>query len=52
VARVRLVDRCVRNGDLLFVDGEEEQGCGLIVEVGEVGAFEGGAGLQGRGDAA
>ncbi len=34
------------DGDLVFVDGEEEQGGGLAVEVGEVGAFEGGVGWQ------
>ena len=37
------------DGDLVFVDGEEEQGCGLAVEVGEVCAFEGGVGGQGCG---
>src|ERR1700733_7867981 len=30
------------DGDLVFVDGEEEQSGGLAVEVGEVGPFEGG----------
>jgi len=30
--------------DLVFVDGEEEQGRGLAVEIGEVCAFEGGVG--------
>ena len=37
------------DGDFVFVDGEEEQGGGLVVEVGEVGAFEGGVGGQGVG---
>ena len=37
------------DGDLVFVDGEEEQGGGLAVEVGEVCAFEGGVGGQGVG---
>jgi hypothetical protein len=33
----------------VLVDGEEEQGGGLIVEVGEVGALEGGVWGQGGG---
>ena len=33
----------------MFVDGEEEQGRGLAVEIGEVGAFEGRVGGQGCG---
>ena len=37
------------NGNLVLVDGEEEQGRGLAVEVGEVGAFEGGVGGEGGG---
>jgi hypothetical protein len=36
-------------GDLVLVDGEEEKGRGLAVEVGEVGAFEGGVGGEGGG---
>ena len=32
------------DGDLVFVDGEEKQGGGLTVEVGEVCPFEGGVG--------
>ena len=32
------------DGDLVFVDGEEEQGGGLAIEVGEVCAFEGSVG--------
>jgi hypothetical protein len=36
-------------GDLVFVDGEEEKGRGLAVEVGEVGAFEAGVGGEGGG---
>jgi len=39
---------CEEEGDLMLVDGEEEQGGGLAVEVGEVGAFEGGVGGGGR----
>jgi hypothetical protein len=35
-------------GDLVLVDGEEEKGRGLAVEVGEVRAFEGG--VRGKGD--
>ena len=37
------------DGDLVLVDGEEEKGRGLAVEVGEVGAFEGGVGGKGGG---
>ena len=37
------------DGDLVLMDGEEEKGRGLAVEVGEVGAFEGGVGGQGGG---
>jgi hypothetical protein len=37
------------DGDLMLVDSEEEQGGGLAVEVGEVGAFEGGVGWESRG---
>ncbi len=37
------------DGDLVFVDGEEELGGGFAVEVGEVCAFEGGVGGQGFG---
>ena len=33
----------------MFVDGEEKQSGGLAVEVGEIGAFEGGVGRQGCG---
>ena len=36
-------------GDLVLVDGEEEKSGGLAVQVGEVGAFEGGVGGHGRG---
>ena len=32
------------DGDLVLVDGEEEQGCRPVVEIGKVGAFEGGVG--------
>ncbi len=35
------------DGDLVFVDREEEQGGGLAVGVGEVCAFEGGVGWEG-----
>lgn len=31
------------------MDGEEQQGCGLVVDVGEVGAFEDAIGRQGLG---
>lgn len=31
-----------KDGDFMFVKSEEEQGCGLAVEVGEVRALEGG----------
>ena len=37
------------DGDLVFVDGEEEQGRGLSAKVREVCAFEGGVGRKGRG---
>ena len=37
------------DGDLVLVDGEEEESRGLIVEVGEVGAFEDGVGWKGGG---
>ena len=35
-----------KDGDLVFVDGEEKQGCWLAVEVGEVRAFEGSVGRE------
>lgn len=34
------------DGDLVFVDGKEKQGCRLAVEVGEVPAFKSGVGGQ------
>ena len=37
------------DGDFVLVDGEEEKGGGLAVEVGEVGAFEGGVGWEAGG---
>jgi hypothetical protein len=37
------------DGDLVLVDGEEKLGGRFAVEVGEVGAFEGGVGGQGFG---
>jgi hypothetical protein len=40
---------CEEEGDLVLVDGEEEQGRGLAVEVGEVGALEGDVGGEGGG---
>jgi hypothetical protein len=35
-----------KDGDLVFMNGKEEQGCGLAVEVGEVCALKGGVGGQ------
>jgi len=37
------------DGDFVLVDCEEEQSRGLAIEVGEVGAFEGGIGGEGGG---
>lgn len=34
------------DGDLVFVNREEEQSSGLVVEVGQVCSFEGGVGRQ------
>jgi hypothetical protein len=42
----RVLGRAVR---VVLVDGEEEESGGLIVEVGEIGAFEGGVGGKGGG---
>ena len=38
-----------KDGDLVFVNREEKQSCGLVVEVGQVCSFERGIGRQGRG---
>lgn len=37
-----------KDRDFVFVDGEEKEGCGLTVEVGEVRAFEGSVGRESR----